>query len=154
MAAHSCILAWKIHVQRSLVGHSPWGWKESDTTEQLIHTHIQYIRESMLVSSWKVFLSVIKARLARGKILASLLLDGIIIQKSLQPSFRHKATSSKKKVQYSNTRRMIKIWSLMILFSCYTKLRNFHFQIFSLKGDNSMSLLLKFLVGVQSITHR
>ena len=40
----------------------------------------------------------------------------------------------------------------MILFSCYTKLRNFHFQIFSLMGDNSVSLLLKFLVGVQSIT--
>ena len=23
----------------SLVGHSPWGWKESDTTEQLTHIH-------------------------------------------------------------------------------------------------------------------
>ena len=26
------------HGQRSLVGCSPWGCKESDTTEQLIHT--------------------------------------------------------------------------------------------------------------------
>ena len=26
--------------QRSLVGYSPWGRKESETTEQLIHTHI------------------------------------------------------------------------------------------------------------------
>ena len=27
------------HGQRSLVGYSPWGCKESDTTEQLTHTH-------------------------------------------------------------------------------------------------------------------
>ena len=27
------------HGQRSLVGYSPWGRKESDTTEQLTHTH-------------------------------------------------------------------------------------------------------------------
>ena len=25
MAAHSSILAWKIHGQRSLMGYSPWG---------------------------------------------------------------------------------------------------------------------------------
>ena len=36
MATHSSILAWKIP-QRSLAGYSPWGHKESDTTE---HTHI------------------------------------------------------------------------------------------------------------------
>ena len=52
MATHSSTLAWKIlwirkwqptpvalpgksHVQRSLVCYSPWGLKESDTTEQL-----------------------------------------------------------------------------------------------------------------------
>ena len=33
MAIHSSTLAW-----RSLVGYSPWGHKESDTTEQL-HFH-------------------------------------------------------------------------------------------------------------------
>ena len=33
MATHSSILAWEIHGQRSLVGYSPWGCKESDTTE-------------------------------------------------------------------------------------------------------------------------
>ena len=33
MATHSSILAWEIHGQRSLVGYSPWGHKESDTTE-------------------------------------------------------------------------------------------------------------------------
>ena len=27
------ILAWKIHGQRSLVGYSPWGCKQSDMTE-------------------------------------------------------------------------------------------------------------------------
>ena len=35
MATHSSILAWKSHEQRSLVGYSPWGCKESVTTEQL-----------------------------------------------------------------------------------------------------------------------
>ena len=33
MATHSSILAWRI--PWSLVGYSPWGRKESDTTEQL-----------------------------------------------------------------------------------------------------------------------
>ena len=33
MAIHSRTIAWKIHGQRSLVGYSPWGHKESDTTE-------------------------------------------------------------------------------------------------------------------------
>ena len=33
MAAHSSILAWRIHGQRSLAGYSPWGQKESSTTE-------------------------------------------------------------------------------------------------------------------------
>ena len=35
MATHSSTLAWRIPLGRSLVGHSPWGHKESDTTEQL-----------------------------------------------------------------------------------------------------------------------
>ena len=33
MATPSSILALKSHGQRSLVGYSPWGGKESDTTE-------------------------------------------------------------------------------------------------------------------------
>ena len=37
IAICSCILAWKSHEQRSLVGYSPWGHKELDTTEQLNH---------------------------------------------------------------------------------------------------------------------
>ena len=38
MAPHSSTLAWKSHGQRSLVGCSPWGCEESDTTERL-HFH-------------------------------------------------------------------------------------------------------------------
>ena len=38
MATHSSILAWKIPWVRSLVGYSPWGRKELDTTERL-HFH-------------------------------------------------------------------------------------------------------------------
>ena len=33
MATHSSILSGKSHGQRSLVGYSPWGHKESDLTE-------------------------------------------------------------------------------------------------------------------------
>ena len=33
MATHSSTLAWKIRGRRSLVGCSPWGCTESDTTE-------------------------------------------------------------------------------------------------------------------------
>ena len=35
MAIHSSAIASKSHGQRSLIGYSPWGRKESDTTEQL-----------------------------------------------------------------------------------------------------------------------
>ena len=37
MATHSSILAWKIPWKRSLVGYTPWGCKELDTTERLTH---------------------------------------------------------------------------------------------------------------------
>ena len=33
MEIHPSILAWRIIEQRSLVGYSPWGHKELDTTE-------------------------------------------------------------------------------------------------------------------------
>ena len=32
----------EFHGQRSLAGYSPWGHKESDTTEQLTHTHTKF----------------------------------------------------------------------------------------------------------------
>ena len=35
MVTHSSILAGKSHIHRSLVGYSPWGHKELDTTELL-----------------------------------------------------------------------------------------------------------------------
>ena len=38
IAIHSSTIAWKIHGQRSLVGYSPWGRKESDMTERLHFT--------------------------------------------------------------------------------------------------------------------
>ena len=46
MAAHSSILAWKIHGLQSLVGYRPWGHKESETTERL-HFHFS-------LSLWEV----------------------------------------------------------------------------------------------------
>ena len=41
MATHSSILAWKSHGWRNLVGYSPWGRKELDTTEQ----HLLYLQK-------------------------------------------------------------------------------------------------------------
>ena len=41
MATHSSILAWKIPWTESLVGYSPRGHKESDTTERL-HFHFHF----------------------------------------------------------------------------------------------------------------
>ena len=35
METHSSILSWEIYGQRSLVGYSPWGHKDSDTTEHI-----------------------------------------------------------------------------------------------------------------------
>ena len=43
MAIHSSTLAWKIPWTRNLIGYSPWGRKESDTTERLqFHFHFLY----------------------------------------------------------------------------------------------------------------
>ena len=36
ISTHSIILAWKVHGQESLAGHSPWGCKELDMIEWLI----------------------------------------------------------------------------------------------------------------------
>ena len=44
MVSHSSILAWKSHGERSLVGYSPWGHKESDTIE---HTNKLRLRGVM-----------------------------------------------------------------------------------------------------------
>ena len=40
MATHSSTLAWRIHGQRRLVGYSPRGHKESDTTKPLHFTSL------------------------------------------------------------------------------------------------------------------
>ena len=39
MATHSSILAWRIPMQRSLVGYCPWGCKQPDMTKQLTQHH-------------------------------------------------------------------------------------------------------------------
>ena len=51
MAAHSSILAWRIPRDREPGGlYSPWGWKESDTTEQL--SIAQHMQETGKTSYW------------------------------------------------------------------------------------------------------
>ena len=41
------------HGQRSLVGYSPWGCKESDTTEQLTHTNTHTHTHTHACLIWK-----------------------------------------------------------------------------------------------------
>ena len=42
MATPPVFLPGESHGQKSLVGYSPWGHKESDMTEQLTHTYGEY----------------------------------------------------------------------------------------------------------------
>ena len=44
----------EFHGQRSLVGYSPWGCKESDMTEWLTHTHVSTGRNAgfKLLEAW------------------------------------------------------------------------------------------------------
>ena len=53
MATHSSILAGKSHEQRSLMGYSPWGHKESDMTEQL-SMHMLWSSVWMLLKNLKI----------------------------------------------------------------------------------------------------
>ena len=55
MAPHSSALAWKTQGRRSLVGYSPWGREESDTTERL---HFHALEKEMATHSsvlaWRI----------------------------------------------------------------------------------------------------
>ena len=48
MAIHSILLPGKSHGHRSLVGYSPWGHKETDTTEQFHFTSVALRRSTVL----------------------------------------------------------------------------------------------------------
>ena len=59
MAPHSSTLAWKIHGQRSLVGCSPWGHEESDSTSGFTFTfHFHALEKEMATHSsvlaWRI----------------------------------------------------------------------------------------------------
>ena len=41
MATHSIILTWRIPMDKALANYSPWGYKESDTTERLSLPSVQ-----------------------------------------------------------------------------------------------------------------
>ena len=47
LATLSSILPGEFHGQRSLAGYSPWGHKESDTTEQLSTAHTTFSDASL-----------------------------------------------------------------------------------------------------------
>ena len=59
MASHSSLLPGKSHGQRSLVGCSPWGCEESDTTERLHFTFYFHALEKEMathssVLAWRI----------------------------------------------------------------------------------------------------
>ena len=71
MATHSSTLAWKPHGWRSLVGYSPRGCKESDTTERLhIHVHSKQLKclwnLSVFLTNYKLSFGHHYAALLRG----------------------------------------------------------------------------------------
>ena len=43
----------EFHGQRSVAGYSPWGHRESDTTEQLTY-FVSQIREGWYVQNWEI----------------------------------------------------------------------------------------------------
>ena len=52
MATHSSILAWRIPGTEELAGYSPWGHKESDTTERLtLLAHVTVLMNTYPVSA-------------------------------------------------------------------------------------------------------
>ena len=52
MAIHTVFLPGESHGQRSLVGYSPWGHKELDTTEHIIVLrHLMYRRHNLNVEN-------------------------------------------------------------------------------------------------------
>ena len=65
-------LSEKSHGQRSLAGYSPWGHKESDTTEQLHHHHHRFLRRQVSWSgipiSFRIFHSLLWS--TQSKVLA------------------------------------------------------------------------------------
>ena len=53
-ATHSSILARESHEQRSLAAYSPWGHKESDTTEWLNNKNRQSLPTRVLQASGEI----------------------------------------------------------------------------------------------------
>ena len=50
MATHSSILAWRMPMESSLVGHSPWGCKELDMAERLSTAqHVSWLLQAVAV---------------------------------------------------------------------------------------------------------
>ena len=55
MASHSSTLAWKIPWTESLVGCSPWGRSELDTTERLyVHALEKEMATHSSVLAWRI----------------------------------------------------------------------------------------------------
>ena len=52
MATTPVFLPGEFHEQKNLVGYSPWGHKELDTTEWLTHTHILNVHTCVLCTKF------------------------------------------------------------------------------------------------------
>ena len=111
MVTDSNILAWEIPGQRSLAGYSPWGCKESDTTEWL-NKHVpgfQLFSSRALGSNSKGHL------LAKGKFIVVFLLVKDNFWKSVFPSSQYNIF----KTSLSFPRVLsLKIVSLVFIIPC------------------------------------
>ena len=76
MATHSSILAWKIPWTRNLAGYSPWGHKESDTTQRLplaywvnqAFTMAQTTRKQLHIKTWVSLTKILWSYLSNAEL--------------------------------------------------------------------------------------
>ena len=76
MATHSSILAWKIPWTRNLAGYSPWGHKDSDTTERLplaywvnqAFTMAQTTRKQLHTKTWVSLTKILWSYLSNAEL--------------------------------------------------------------------------------------
>ena len=88
MATHSSILAWRFHIQKSLVGYSPWGHKELDMTEWLT---LSLSRKFSWILFFKIFIWLLWVLVAAHGLSCCC---GIYHNQGLNPSPLHCKTDS------------------------------------------------------------
>ena len=123
-ATHSIILAWKVHGQRSLAGYSPWGCKDSDSTEHAcIHSWtLDLVEEKeckqaknkyMITNCAKGYVGRIE-RALRQKEIVFILNMGLMIKLILRKWHLHGQKNNKGKIIHvSGNREEFSSWNFL-----------------------------------------